>query len=109
MSVLNGKAADILHIVPAEATYEAIVGAFRDRFGDHQPAAAYRSQLKAKTQANDGTLQEFTAAVEQLAHRVFVELPITFIQTEAAHSFMDGVRDREVKQHLLLGGYRTLN
>jgi hypothetical protein len=38
-----------------------------------------------------------------------VGLPVTFIQTEATHSFIDGVRDREVKQHLLMGGDRTLN
>jgi ribosomal protein L34E len=31
------------------------------------------------------------------------------IQTEAAHAFIDGIRDGEVKQHLLLGGDRTLN
>ena len=83
LGVLHGKAADILHTVPAEATYEAIVGALRDRFGDHQLTAVYRSQLKARTQANDETLQEFAAAVEQLAHRAFVGLPVNFIQTEA--------------------------
>jgi hypothetical protein len=66
--VLQGKAADILHTVPAEATYEDIVGALRDRFGDHQLAAAYRSQLKARAQASGETLQEFALAVEQLAH-----------------------------------------
>jgi len=109
LSVLHGKAADILHTVPADAPYEAIVGALRDRFGDHQLAAAYRSQLKTRMQANEETLQEFAAAVEQLAHRAFVGLPVNFIQTEAAHSFIDGLRDREVKQHLLLGGDRTLN
>jgi hypothetical protein len=31
------------------------------------------------------------------------------IQTEAAHAFIDGIRDREMKQHLLLGGACTLN
>jgi len=60
-------------------------------------------------QASEETLQEFAAALEQLAHRAFVGLPVTFIQTEAAHSFIDGLRDREVKQHLLLGWDRTLN
>jgi hypothetical protein len=40
-------------------------------------------------------LLEFTTPVEQLALRAFVELPVTFIQKEAAHSFIDGVRDRE--------------
>jgi hypothetical protein len=60
-------------------------------------------------QASGETLQEFAAAIEQLAHRAFVGLPVTFVQTEAAHSFIDGVREREVKQHLLRGGHRTLN
>jgi hypothetical protein len=55
------------------------------------------------------TLQEFAAAVEQLAHRALVGLPVGLIQTEAAHDFINGIRDREVKQHLLMGGDRTLN
>jgi len=60
-------------------------------------------------QESGETFQEFAAAVEQLAHRVLFGLPVTFIQTEAAHSFIDGIRDREVKKHLLMGGYRILN
>ena len=60
-------------------------------------------------QASGETLQEFAAAVEQLAHRAFVGLPVAFIQAQAVHSFIDGVGDREVKQHLLMGGDRTLN
>ena len=107
--VLQGKAADILHTVPVAATYEDIVGALRDRFGNHQLASAYRSQPKARAQATGETLQNFEAAVEQLAHRAFAGLPVTFILTEAAHSFINGVRDQEVKQHLLMGGHRTLN
>jgi hypothetical protein len=54
-------------------------------------------------------LQEFAATVEQLAHRTLVGLPVGQIQTEAAHAFINGKRDREVKQHLLMGGDRTLN
>jgi len=109
LSVLEGKAADILHTVPADVTYENIMGEFRDRFGDQQLTAPNRSYLKARTQVNDETLKEYEATVEQLAHRTFVSLPVNFNQTEAAHSFIDGVRDREVKQQLLLGWDRTLN
>jgi len=109
LSVLHGKAADILHIMLAKVTYVDIVESLRDRFGDHQPATTYRSQLKARVQVSGETLQEFAAAVEQLAHRAFVGLPVAFVQTEAADSFIDSVRDREVKQHLLMGGDRTLN
>jgi hypothetical protein len=52
---------------------------------------------------SDETLQEFTAALEQLAHRALVGLPVAFIQKEAAHAFIDGVRDWEVKHCLLMG------
>jgi hypothetical protein len=109
LSVIQGKAADFLHTVPAEAKYEDIVEALQDRFGDHQLAAAYRLQRTARVQVSSKTLQEFAAAVEQLAHRPLVGLPVAFIQTEAAHFFIDGLRDRELKQHLLMGGDRTLN
>jgi hypothetical protein len=60
-------------------------------------------------QTGGETLQGFAAAVEQLAHQAFVGLPEGHIQTEAAHAFIDGIRDREVIQHLLLGGACTLN
>jgi hypothetical protein len=97
LSVLQGRAADVLHSVPAEASYEDIVGALQDRFGDHQLAAAYRSHLKARVQTGGETLKGFAAAVEQLAHRALVGLPVDHIQTEAAHAFIYGIRDREVK------------
>jgi hypothetical protein len=108
LSVMQGQAAHVLHSVPAEASYEDIVGALRDLFGDHQLAAAYRSHLKVRVQTCGETLQEFAAAVEQLAHRALVELPVDHIQTEAAHAFINGIRDREVKQHLLLGKRMSL-
>jgi hypothetical protein len=88
LSVLQDQAAHVLHSVPAVTSYEDIVGALRDRFGDHQLAAAYRSQLKARVQTGGETLQEFAAAVEQLAHRALVGLPADHIQTEAAHAFI---------------------
>jgi hypothetical protein len=31
---------------------------------------------------------------------------VEFIESEAAHAFIDGVGDRELKQHLLMGGNR---
>jgi hypothetical protein len=50
-----------------------------------------------------------TAAVEQIAHRDLVGLPVQIIQREAAHEFVDGVRDWEMKQHLIVSGGRSLN
>jgi hypothetical protein len=103
LSVPQGQASDILHSVPAETSYEDIVRAMQNRFVDHQLAAACRSQLKARVQMSGETLQEFAAAVEQLAHQALVGLTVGFIQTGVADVFIDGVRD------LLMGGDRTVN
>jgi hypothetical protein len=43
-----------------------------------------------------------------LTHWALVILPVEFIQKEASHAFIDRVRDRELKQHLLMGGDRLL-
>jgi hypothetical protein len=71
------------------------------RYGDHQ--LAYRAQLKARTVLIGETSHELAAAaVEQLAHRALVGLPVD-------NAFIYGVRDREIKQHLLMGGDRSMN
>ena len=87
LSVLHGKAADILHIAPAEATFEDIVQSLRDRFVDYQLATAYRSQLQARVQASGKTLQEFAATVEQLAHGAVVGLLVAFVQNRGRPPF----------------------
>jgi len=51
---LHRKAANILHTVLAEATYEAIVGALRDHFGDHQLAAVLKFEAAKATAGPPG-------------------------------------------------------
>jgi hypothetical protein len=48
--------------------------------------AAYKDSVRI--QLNSESLQEFAAAVEQLAHQALVGLPVDFIQREAAHAFV---------------------
>jgi hypothetical protein len=108
LAVLQGKAVNVLHTAPAGAIYEDIDGALMGRYGDHQLTAAYRVQLKVRTKLIFESLQEFAAAVKQLAHRALLGQPVDFIDREAVLAFADGVREREVKQHLM-GGYRSLN
>jgi hypothetical protein len=43
-----------------------------------------------------------------LAHHTHVGLPQYFIQREAAHAFIDGIWDHEVKFSILMGGERML-
>jgi hypothetical protein len=93
LAVLQGKTANILLSVPARVTHVDIIGAPKSHYEDHLLAAACRSQLKARIQLRSMSLQEFAAAVEQLAHWALVRLPVGFIQRKATHAFIDGVRD----------------
>jgi hypothetical protein len=41
LTVLEGKAADVLHNIPVGETYKDIVGALKGHYGHHQLAVAY--------------------------------------------------------------------
>jgi hypothetical protein len=55
--VLQEQTADHLHSVPSGAAYEDIVRALEGRYGDHQLAAAYRSQLMNRIQLSGKLLR----------------------------------------------------
>ncbi|XP_069668773.1 uncharacterized protein [Periplaneta americana] len=109
LAALQGQASEILHSVPEDGTAAEIMAALEGRYGDHQLAAAFRTQLKTKVQQSGESLQEFAMAVEQLAHKALRGLPNDFIAGEAAYTFGSGVRDPEIKQQLLLAEHRTIN
>jgi hypothetical protein len=67
------------YTVPAGATHDTISGALNSHYRNHQPAAAYWSQLKARIQLCNKSLQEFAAAIKQLSHWTLVRLPTDFI------------------------------
>jgi hypothetical protein len=73
-------------------TYKDIVGAPKGCYGV-QLAAAYQVHLKARILLIGESLQEFAAAIEQSVHHALVGLPMGFIQIEAAHTFINGMRD----------------
>jgi hypothetical protein len=80
-----------------------------DHFGDQHLAAAYRSQLKTRTQKAGESLQEFATAIKQLAHGAYPALPEDHVRKEAGRAFTDGVEDPDIKIQLLLGGEKTVN
>jgi hypothetical protein len=54
-------------------------------------------------------LQEFTTAVEQLAHCAYPTLPEDHIRRETGKAFTDGIEDPTIKIQLLLGREKTVN
>jgi hypothetical protein len=57
ITALEGRATDALHGISKGATYEEILQALEDCFGEELFAAAYRSQLKVRTQKAGESLQ----------------------------------------------------
>jgi hypothetical protein len=54
-------------------------------------------------------LQELATAVEQLTQWTRVVLPQDFFERTVAYAFVDEVKDRDVKQNLLIIGERFLS
>jgi hypothetical protein len=100
---LQGQATDMLHGILKSATYGETLQALEERFGDQHFAAAFRSQLKTRTQKAGESLQNFATAIEQLAHRTYPTLPEDHIRREAGKAFADGVEDQDIKISLLIG------
>jgi hypothetical protein len=106
---MQGWVTDMLHGIPRNAAYEETFLALEDRFRDQHFAAAFRSQLKTRTQRSGESLQEFATAIKQLALRVYPTLPEEHIRQEAGKVFADGVEDPDIKIQLLLGGKKTMH
>jgi hypothetical protein len=51
--------------VSAGEKYKDIIGALKGWYEDHQQAAAYRSQIKARIQMSGKILQESVAVIKQ--------------------------------------------
>jgi hypothetical protein len=103
-----GQAANILLRALARATNNDIISELKGHYREHKLAAAYRSQLKARIQLRDDSLQELAVAEKTLDHHTIAELPGDFTQKDAACAFVDGVRGHDAKQ-LLIIGKRSLN
>jgi ribosome-associated translation inhibitor RaiA len=108
ITALQGRAADVLHGIPINATYEETLHTLEDRFGDEHFAVAYRSQLKSRRQRAGESLQEFAIDIE-LAHLAYATLPEESIRQEAGKAFVDGVEDPNIKIQLLLRGGKTVS
>jgi hypothetical protein len=57
---------------------------------------AVHFQLKLRIQLIGETLKKSAATTRQLAHQALVQLPLQFIQREAAHVYVDGISDQDI-------------
>jgi hypothetical protein len=74
--------------ISVRTTYKDSARTLKGCYRDFQLAAAYQSQLGARTQLCSESLQQFIATIEQLAQWALARLPKDFIQWEAAYAFL---------------------
>jgi hypothetical protein len=108
IAAFNEPVAHVLHDVPTGATYREVTEVLKNSYGDHHLEVACRSQLK-RTQLVGESLQEFVATIDQLPHRAHVELPKHLISKNVAHVFAREIRERDIRQHSLLGSRKALS
>jgi hypothetical protein len=105
ITALQGWATDMLHGVPKSTAYEET---WRST-SETSTLPPRISQLKTRTQGVTESSQEFTTAIEQLAHSTYPTLPEDHIRREAGKAFTDRIEDPDIKVQLLLGGEKTVN
>jgi hypothetical protein len=89
IATLNEPAAHTLHVITTVAIN-------RKRLCTHS--------WRKRTQLVGKFLQELSAAIDYLAHHAHFELPKYLISKETSHAFADGIKERDIRQQLFLGG-----
>jgi hypothetical protein len=64
--------------------------------------------MKTWTQGNSESLQEVATAIKQMTHHAFPALHEDHVR-RGGKSFIDGIREKSIKQQVLLGSKRTVN
>jgi hypothetical protein len=105
---LKERAANVLPGIPTNTTYENNFQALEDRFGDQHFAVANRYKVRTRTQKAGESLQDFTTALELLAHRANPTLPEDHIGREAGKTFAYRVQDKD-KNSTAARGRKSVN
>ncbi|KAJ8948077.1 hypothetical protein NQ318_008428 [Aromia moschata] len=72
------------------------------RYGQSHLEHVYHSQLKNRCQKNNESLQEFEADIEWLVQLAYSSMPENVMERLAVQAFLDGLRDTETRQALIL-------
>lgn len=99
---LRGEATDILQTVSSQDDYNVLVKRLELRYGQTQLEHVYHSQLKNRIQKQNESLQEFEADVDRLARLAYPATPDNVLERLAIQAFLDGLRDHEIRQALIL-------
>ncbi|KAJ8981048.1 hypothetical protein NQ317_018020, partial [Molorchus minor] len=101
---LRGDATDILQILSSaeQADYEQLIKHLEMRYGQTNLEYVYHSQLKNRYQKPSETLKEFQVDISRLVRLAYPATPEAVMERLAVQAFLDGLRDGETRQALIL-------
>jgi hypothetical protein len=101
---LRGDATNILQKLSSQEQedYDVLVKHLELRFGQTHLEHVYHSQLKNRSQRPNESLQEFEADVARLVRLAYPATPDNIMERLAVQAFLDGLRDHETRQALIL-------
>ncbi|KAJ8978676.1 hypothetical protein NQ317_019112, partial [Molorchus minor] len=101
---LRGDATDILQTLSSaeQADYEQLIKHLEMRYGQTNLEHVYHSQLKNRYQKPSETLKEFQVDISRLVRLAYPATPEAVMERLAVQAFLDGLRDGETRQALIL-------
>ncbi|CAG5027998.1 unnamed protein product [Parnassius apollo] len=104
---LRDQALTVLEALGEEVTYEQLLEALEARYGDAHLEHVFRAQLKDRVQRINENLQQWALEVEKLVRKAYRSVP-ALIEGNLVQTFIDGIRDLEVRAAVRLGHHETL-
>jgi hypothetical protein len=107
LTAWHNRASNVLHGVLKEAMYEETIEAL-DCFADQHLPAVHCSKLKTRTKNIGKSLEELSTTIKQLIHHVLTATHKNHIHRGPGKALSNGIRNRGIKQQLLLKARRHL-
>lgn len=107
---LRGEATAILETLSVEerTDYHQLVKRLEMRYGQANFEHVYHSQLRSRYQKSNESLQQFETDIARLVRLAYPGTPENVMERLAVQSFLDGLRDQEMRQALTLARPTTL-
>ncbi|KAG5896845.1 hypothetical protein JTB14_024184 [Gonioctena quinquepunctata] len=101
---LRGEATNILQTLTAQEQedYDQLIKHLELRYGHAHLEHVYHSQLKNRCQKAGESLQEFETDIARLVRLAYPAIPENVMERLAVQAFLDGLRDQETRQALIL-------
>ncbi|KAF6213657.1 hypothetical protein GE061_011379 [Apolygus lucorum] len=107
-SSLTGVALPILKELAGSQDYGELVAALTSQFGDSNRAQLYMDRLRVRSQLQGEDISVFAREVRVLARKALPGIPRDSIELLVVSQFVEGLRDRRVRELVMLGAPKDL-